>query len=228
MARKKLPPRGPRLELANGVLAVAFTNTAGAKPDNAQQGIESYDDLLTWGQQTGLLQANAAERLRRRADDEPKAAATVVVRARRLRAALVRLFNAAILRKEMPADSLQVVNDVLPEALPNLRLVPGADGLTCGWAGDEEALDRVLWPVVHSAADLFLSPGGRNVRQCAAQGCLTYFVDRPGSRRKWCEKACGNRVRALEYYYRRGRAEREQKNRGTGLWRVRRPREKKT
>ncbi len=207
------------------MLCVAFTNTAGAKPENAQQAVTSYDELLTWGQQTGLLSTTDAERLRRRAAKEPETAEAVFVRARKLRIALGRIFNAAILKKEMPDDSLQVLNDGLPEALPNLRLVPGEDGLTCDWVGDEDALDRMLWGVFYSAMELLASPGGRHVRQCAAEGCLTYFVTRSvSSRRIWCEKACGQRVRSLEYYHRTGKDKRESSRRKTGYWTVKRPR----
>lgn len=224
MPKKTSPPRGPRLPLADGVLAVAFVNTAGAKPDNAQQGIDGYAGLLTWGQQTGLLSAADAERLRNRAASEPEAAEAVFVRAKKVRGALSRIFNARILREGVPEESLQVINDALPEALANLRLVPGEDGLDRGWAGDEDALDRVLWAVLHSAVELLLSQDGREVRQCAAKGCFTYFVARGVSRQRWCEKACGNRVRSLEYYYRRGRAERDRKFRYAGAWKLQRPR----
>ncbi len=43
MAKRTLLPRSPQLELAGGELSVAFLNTAGARPDNRQLGVSSYD-----------------------------------------------------------------------------------------------------------------------------------------------------------------------------------------
>ncbi|MEE8523020.1 MAG: hypothetical protein V3T72_03740 [Thermoanaerobaculia bacterium] len=74
MARKNLPPRGPRLDLA-GALGVAFVNTAAARQGNRQQGVRTYEELLTWSQQTGVVSTLEGERLRRRAAERPEEAA---------------------------------------------------------------------------------------------------------------------------------------------------------
>jgi hypothetical protein len=95
MARKKPPPRSPRLKLA-GALCVAFVNTAGARPDNGQQGVEDYGELVTWGQQAGVVSALEAERLRRLATERPADATAVFARAASLRVVLSRLFLATL------------------------------------------------------------------------------------------------------------------------------------
>jgi predicted RNA-binding Zn ribbon-like protein len=78
------------------------------------------------------------------------------------------------------------------------------------WAGDAEsepALDRVLWPVARSAAELLTSDDLAAVRECAAPDCRWLFLDRSRNRsRRWCAMAtCGNRSKARRHY-RRGRA----------------------
>lgn len=227
-ARKTPPPRGPQLKLA-GALCVAFVNTAGARPNNRQQGVASYAELLTWGQQAGVLSTLDAERLRRLAAERPEDAETVYAFAARLRLVLARLFNASATGKGLPQKDLDELNVALGEAFLAQRLVAGESGLVWGWAGDEDALGRVLWPVVHSAAETLLAAAGRpHVRQCAREGCTLYFLDTsPSRQRRWCErKTCGHRTSSLDYYYRRGRAERDEMMRDTGEWRTRRPRKK--
>ncbi len=225
VARKKPPPRGPQLDLS-GALCVAFVNTAGARKGNRQQGVKSYADLLRWGLQAGLIQALDAERLGRLAA-EPEAAEAAFARAAEARSCLFRLFLAVMAGSDLPEDDLAILNAAAPEAMAALRLVPGERGLTVGWGGDAEALDRVLWPVLYSAVELLLSLEGLpHVRQCAAKGCTLFFVDRSATgQRRWCDmKTCGNRAKALRYYYRTARAERDETFRGSGEWKTKRPR----
>ncbi len=227
MARKPPPPRGPQLEIA-GDLAVAFVNTGAAREKNRQQGVSSYADLLTWSQQVGVLQAHDAERLARRAAEDPAAARAVWKSTEAVRRSVVRLFIAVQLEKDLPAEDLEVFNQALARALPAARVIPAEAGVTWGWAGDADALDRMLWPIFFTAAELLISTQGRpHVRQCALKGCGLFFVDRtPSGQRRWCEmKACGNRAKSLRYYRRTGKARREREHRG--YWRNKRPRESK-
>ncbi len=226
MAKTPPPPRGPQLDLA-GDLAVAFVNTAAARDNNRQQGVSSYAELLTWAQQASLLQAHDAKRFVRLAGDDPAAAGAVWERVEAERRALARLFGAVQMRKDMPAKDLEVFNRALARALPATRVVPAEQGLAWGWAGDSDALDRMLWPVLFAAAELLISTEGRpQVRQCAFKGCLLFFVDRsPSRQRRWCEmKTCGNRAKSLRHYYRRGRAARDKSMRNIGLWTRKKPR----
>ena len=208
-------------------MAVAFVNTAAAREKNRQQGVASYAELLTWSLETGLLQPLDAERLSRRAAAEPQAEAEAWSQAETLRGALFRLFIALQTEKELPADDLRIFNQTLSAALPALRLVPGAQGPAWGWAGREDALDRMLWPVLLAAAELLISTGGRpQVRQCAMHGCRLFFVDRgPARRRRWCDpKTCGTRAKSLRAYRRRGKAARDKRFEKLGLWQTKRPR----
>ncbi|MCP3957487.1 MAG: hypothetical protein GY719_06510 [bacterium] len=207
MARKQPPPRGPQLELA-GALGVAFVNTAGAREENRQVGVRSYAELLVWSQQVGVVSAAEAERLRQLAAERPDEAAAVYERAVKVRSVLFRLFLATGTKRQLPPEDLATANEALARALPALRMVPAEQGLQWGWAGDEGALDRMLWPLLFSAAELLISARGRpHVRQCAFKGCLLFFVDRsPSGQRKWCDmKTCGNRAKALRHRkWRRG------------------------
>jgi len=217
MPRKKPPPRDPQLDLA-GALCVAFVNTAGARDNNRQQGLKSYAELVTWGQQAGVLSANEAERLRRVASERPEDAEAVYARAAKLRHALARIFVATFLDKSPDDANLGTVNAAVAEATRVLRLVPQDSGVAVGWSGDDDALDRMLWPVAFSALETLVAITGHpHVRQCAAKGCYRYFLVRSGSRKRiFCSAVCGNRARSLDYYFRKGRAVREKQIREAG------------
>ena len=208
MARKPPPPRGPQLELA-GDLSVAFVNTAAARKDNRQIGVGSYADLLFWGQQTGLLSAHEVERLGQRAQEKPGDEKAVFDSAEKLRSALIRTFSAFDIDQAAAADDLGVVSETLALAMPSLRLVQDEDGVAWRWAGGEDALDQVLWPVLLAAAELLTSDGGcPTIRQCAAESCSLFFAQRRPVRRNriWCDmKTCGARAKSLRYYHRTGK-----------------------
>ncbi len=198
MARKRPPPRGPQLDLA-GDLSVAFVNTAGAGQNNQQLGVGSYAELLAWSQHAGVLAALEAERLHRLAKEHPAKAAAAYKKVAKARSTLFRIFLALGRGRELPPDDFMAANEVLGAALPALRMVPAEQGVTWGWAGDEDALDRMLWPVMFSAAELLIAAEGRpHVRQCALKDCRLFFVDRsPSGQRRWCDmQACGNRAKA--------------------------------
>ncbi len=215
MAKRKSYRRGPQLKLA-GALCVAFVNTAGASKKNRQRGVGSYEEMVVWAQQAGVTSALEAERLSRLAAERPADAEAVFGRAMHLRHRLTRLFSATARQRELPADDLAAFNGDLARAFPALRLVPAEKGgLTWGWGGDEDALDRMLWPVVRSAAELLVSMEGRpQVRQCAAPDCTLFFVDRsPSGQKKWCRmKPCGNRVKSLRHYRRFARIDRQKRH----------------
>ncbi len=200
------------MELA-GDLATAFMNTGAARDKNRQLGVASYGELLTWSQLVGLVQPTEAEVLSQAATADPAAALATFERAARARQALVELFVAWQLEQVLPEADLAVFNESLSQGMPAVRLVSAEAGVTWGWVGDPKALDRMLWPVFHAAAELLISTRGRpEVRQCALSGCGLFFVDRtPSGQRRWCEmKTCGNRAKSLRYYRTTGRAARQE------------------
>jgi predicted RNA-binding Zn ribbon-like protein len=207
MAARRTPPaRGPQLELA-GDLSVAFVNTAGARDDNRQLGVAGYADLLTWSRQAGVVTAREAELLRQRASRDAPAAQAVFAAAENVRTALSRTFSALVFGKLPTAADLAAVSGELARSMPALRLVPGEHGVTWSWAGGEDDLERVLWPVLLAATDLLTSEAGRaRLCRCAAASCPLFFAQRSGRARIWCERrTCGSRGKALRYYHRTGK-----------------------
>lgn len=205
--RKPPPPREPRLDLA-GDLCVAFVNTAAATPENRQLGIADYGELVAWAFEADLVSAAEGRSLRRQASEHPAQAKRAYARTAKLRSSLTRLFLAVGAKQELPEDDLDLVGKELARVAPGRRLVVAKGGVAWGWSGDEKPFDRILGPVLHSAAELLISLAGRpHVRRCARQGCALFFVDRsPSARRRYCEaKTCGHRARALRHYHRKGK-----------------------
>jgi predicted RNA-binding Zn ribbon-like protein len=86
-------------------------------------------------------------------------------------------------------------------------LRPLDGGFAWDWAAAPARLERVLWPLARSAADLLVAPLRNHVKQCPGHGCGWIFLDltKNGSRR-WCEmEVCGTRHKIRRYRDRRRR-----------------------
>jgi predicted RNA-binding Zn ribbon-like protein len=193
---------GSRFDLSAGELALDFANTWGDERPRSV-GLD-YDDLLAWSVQAGLLDDSAVERLRRTAAARPEETAATVDDARRLGMAIVGVFR-RVASGGTPLDAdVESLNRSLREALGRLRLRRGEACCTWTWSADDDDLDRMLWPVARSAAELLTSDRLDRVRECASPTCAWLFLDGSRNRsRKWCDMAsCGNRAKARRFYRR--------------------------
>ena len=168
--------------------------------------LTSYGDLLAWGREAGILDPADALDLERLAERTPETAVAVYRRAIILREVLFRIFR-AVAHGERAADAdLALLNQEVARAGRQAAVVATPDGYGWSWTS-RQALDRVLWEVARSAADLLTSDDLGRVRQCAGDPCgwLFYDTSRNHSRR-WCDmESCGNRAKARRHYARQRR-----------------------
>lgn len=182
-----------------------FVNTVDWRTSgHPQDSLTSYADLVKWSRQAGVITEREARQLLREGASRPKEANTVFTRAVQMREAIYRIFSALAAARRPETADLDLLNDALSEALSRLRVRPGAEGFTWGWADADGALDRMLWSVARSAAELLVSDELERVRGCAGEGCGWLFVDVSRNRlRRWCDmKSCGNRAKARRHYER--------------------------
>lgn len=198
------PPERPPFKTVGGRLCLDFVDTVNwDRPRRARERFYSYADLVDWAQFMEQVDAGQAGHLRSIAGQHPAGAQAIYRQAIDLRAALHRIFAAVAAGQAPPGDDLARLNAALAAALPHLRLVPGAAHFEWAWSG-ELRLDRVLWPIVRSAAALLTSEELDRVGQCAGESCGWLFLDTSRNRsRRWCEmEHCGNRAKARRHYRR--------------------------
>lgn len=186
-------------------LCVLFVNTVDWRDDPARRddSLKSYSDLLRWAQHAGAISAEAAHKLAQQAKQRPAAAQASFLRAIIVREALVAVLAAAVRHRQPLPEDLKRFNAALGEAGEHLRLAGSKGDFHLDWDSDN-SFERVLWPLVRSAADLVTSSARQRLRICEGQGCGWLFLDttRNGSRR-WCNMAvCGNRAKVKRFYER--------------------------
>jgi predicted RNA-binding Zn ribbon-like protein len=194
-----------QLPLLGNRLCLDFANTLVWRlRDQPSEFLDDYPALVAWSRHAGTLDDELAARLLDEARGRTRVAAASVERAVALREAIYGIF-VAITEGAAPARAdLAGLNEVLDAGMGRAKLFPTADGFIWGWGGEPE-LERPLWPVARSAAELLISDDLARVRRCPGEGCGWLFLDttRNGSRR-WCETAgCGNRARVRAHYRRK-------------------------
>jgi predicted RNA-binding Zn ribbon-like protein len=194
-------------KLLGGYLCLDFANTADwHASDQPEELLTSYAEFVSWSQQGDVLTEKQAKRLLRQAADRPEEAMAVLKRAIALREAIYEIF-AAVAREQSPqAPDLTALNTALSEMLARSQIAPTETGFGWQWAGEEDALDRPLWSIARSAADLLTSDELQRVGQCADdRGCGWLFLDTSRNHtRRWCDiKDCGNRAKAHRHYERK-------------------------
>jgi hypothetical protein len=93
-----------------------------------------------------------------------------------LREAIYRVFATQAHGRAPAQADLDILNRELSSALAKSQIVATAHGFGWEWMSDETVLDRMLWPVVRSAADLLTSADllqrvGNVPTTAAAAGC---------------------------------------------------------
>jgi predicted RNA-binding Zn ribbon-like protein len=193
-------------DLTGGLLCLDFANTVDDRTDvHPQELLNSYYDLVSWSEQAHVLTEEEAQRLLKKAARRPSEASRVLQQAVAIREAIFRIFK-AVAEDVSPEDKdLVSLSAAVADAQNHAQIVLKANGFIWDWAGNAGDLDRMLWPVVRSAADFLTSDELDTVRVCASDRCNWLFLDTSKNHsRRWCNmKSCGNREKARRFYERK-------------------------
>ena len=195
------------MKLAGGRLILDFINTAGGRrPDPSQSSADSdavvivgdklgdYFDLLAWAVHTGLLSEKDLQTLIREAGRREDEAARVLERAVALREAGYRICRAIMGKRQPRRSDLDLLNREITIARCHELLTATSDGFVWEWTSLTNELDRMLWPVARSAAELLTTRDPTRLHACGGQDCGWLFEDSSRNRsRQWCTmQDCGN------------------------------------
>jgi predicted RNA-binding Zn ribbon-like protein len=201
MPRGRTRPAAVTPEDVDTARALAFVNTLTARHTGTPvEQLDSYEALLTWARDAGLLKGDEADRLAGRARRRSAAGIVILDRARALRELLHDTFTATSLGRAPGAATLAALSAHLSAWYPHGRLVPADGTLHWVYAGEDD-LNRPIWEIARAATRLLTSPLLARVHACAADDCRWWFLDdtKNGSRR-WCDmKTCGNRDKVRRY-----------------------------
>lgn len=197
-------PNETTLELIGGGLGLDFLNTVDPRHGEVRREyLADYRSLISWAAHAGAIDPSDVASFLADADLHPEAAQSVHREVLELRERASDVFRAIAHGGFPPAESLHHVNEHVARIATKRRLVVRAGSAVWAWNEDERDLERPLWPVVISMAELLT--GSERIRECPGDGtCGWLFIDRTkNGSRKWCDmRTCGNRAKARRHYER--------------------------
>jgi predicted RNA-binding Zn ribbon-like protein len=211
---KAIQTSAAEMRLIGGRLCLDFINTVDGRKRDSQRRessavnslvlgdkLREYSDLVEWSRHAGVVTATEAGRLIQASKRNTGEARDVFDRAIALREALYRICKAAMTGRRTQRVDLKTLNDELLEARTHERLTHAADGFRWESVGGEAALDRMLWSLAHSAAELLTAGDLSRLRQCGGEECGWLFEDASRNRsRQWCHmQDCGNLAKVRRF-----------------------------
>lgn len=204
---RDIPRADHDFEFVGGSVALDFANTLGGMHTApTHEHLVEYKDLVEFGRSAGTLSPSQARRLIEEAARRPSRAVAVLHRAVALRETIWRVFDAfAKNARAEPAD-LAAIHEEELTVLRHAHYQQTGPDVDYEWS-DELLLDRPLWAIARSAADLVRSKDDRaRVRECGSATCEWLFIDKSRNHtRRWCDmNDCGNRAKVRRFRLRQG------------------------
>lgn len=185
-----------------GVACLDFANTVAFRPiGKPQDGLCTYDDLLTWSRMAGLLSLEEADCLSTQAQHDEPASIAALDSGRDLREAIFETFQALSAGEPADPKHLAAISGHRVDGMKHATLKMQPDGFVFAVTPDVQTLTRPLWQIAESATQVLLSDDWRRVRLCPGDDCGWLFLDQTkNGNRRWCDSAdCGNRARGRAY-----------------------------
>jgi predicted RNA-binding Zn ribbon-like protein len=202
------------IKFVGGRTCLDFVNTVGGRVSNPARKsgrdyadvvlndkLAGYGDLLTWSQLAGLTAKAESQKLAHLATARPKGATATLQRAVSLRESLYRIFKSVVEQWRPDTKDLEILGRELSSAREHEKLKHSAGVFVWAWDDDPVLLDRILWPVVRSTAELLTSDDLARLRQCGGNKCGWLFLDTSRNHsRQWCDmKDCGNLAKVRRF-----------------------------
>jgi predicted RNA-binding Zn ribbon-like protein len=197
------------VNLIGGRLCLDFVNSVGARrtsrrgePVIRDEKLNDCFDLIAWAQHAGAIAPRReAPVLWKLACDRPGEARRVFRGAVKLREALHRILKSSVVRGKLDREDLATLNEWLRKARSARRITRENDRFGWTWNGPSVSLERILWLISESAAELLTTGDLSRLRQCGGDDCGWIFEDNTRNRsRHWCDsRDCGNRDRVRRF-----------------------------
>ena len=199
---RNVPRADHEVEFIGGSIALDFANTLGGMHTApSHEHIVEYADLVEFSRLAGTISLAQGRRLIEEAGRQPVRAAAVLRRAITLREAIWRVFDAYAKNERAAQNDLATIHEEELAALRHARFQPSASDVDYAWS-DDLLLERPLWAIARSAADLRRSKDDLDrVRECGSATCEWLFIDRSRNHsRRWCDmNDCGNAAKVRRF-----------------------------
>ena len=197
----KSGPKGHVFELIGGHPVLDLVNTLDwrFRASGPEELLTSYNDLIRFVEQSGIISAAQARRLSRSVPEQR--AREILTAVHDLREAASNLLYAAVDDENPQASSLSRLEEAFKEASKHLQSRWTGQKLVRELPQSSALPELPLWLLSLSAAELMTSEQMHLLRACGSPECRWLFLDTSKNHtRRWCDmKICGNRMKARRF-----------------------------
>ena len=203
------PKRWRPEDLVAGNPALDFVNTVDGW--RRREPVDTLGDAAAfggWAAAADLLDAEDLASLEAEIARDEQGAALFYKDAKKLRAALWRIFSAAAEGSDVDAKDLDLLTRLKVRAARHCRLVHENGRFRRRCTEEAPSQERALRLIVEAAEDLLLNGRLERLHVCGGGNCEWLFLDTSkNGRRRWCSMAtCGNDAKVKKYRTRKKRA----------------------
>lgn len=188
-------------ELIGGDAALDLVNTLDwrFREAGAEELIASYDDLIEFNVQSGLMTSSEGRRLVR--STGANKAAQVVAHTRELRETAACVLYAAVDNEDPPAEAIGELERCFKEAEAHRKLRWSENHLRWEFPAAPATPELPFWILALKMVQLITSRKMEMLRECGNAECRWLFLDTSKNHtRRWCDmKVCGNRMKARRF-----------------------------
>lgn len=188
-------------ELIGGHPALDLVNTLDwrFRDSGPEELLETYDDVVRFTAQAGLINAADARSLVRSVAENK--GVRVLQSVRELREAAAEVLYEVVDGKNPPAAAVQRLERCFAEAERQQELRWDGDKLRWTLPHSTPLPALPLWQLSLSAAAFMMSEQMHLLRECGNRECRWLFADTSKNHtRRWCDmKICGNRMKARRF-----------------------------
>jgi predicted RNA-binding Zn ribbon-like protein len=181
-----------------------FINTELMINGQASDLLPSFQDLLGWLVQAGLLAEAQAKQIERRGGSQ----AVETLRQAKVFRATMRDMVARLADDGVPQTALAAINHLLHHRVGYPQISRRGETFEQKYEAGSENVNQVLGLLAEAASDLLCNCDLLLVKKCQNPACVLFFYDTTKNHaRHWCSMSlCGNRSKVAAHYRRqRGR-----------------------
>jgi len=195
-------PKPFQLLAENVVLDLVNTLDFRFRSSGPEELLASYEDLLRFLEQAGVLSTEQGRLLRESGTAEQLSVLDAV---KDLRETLAAIFYRRVAGEAPLAPSMERLEGFLRDMDQQKTLRWDGDRPEWMWTHAADDVRIPLWLVEEAVGDLLNSPAVEKVGRCCSADCGWLFVDTSKNHsRRWCNmKGCGNRMKARRHQARR-------------------------
>ena len=163
--------------------------------------LPSFQALVAWAVESGLVATDEAKRIERQGNKE---GAGALQQAKAFRTTMRAMVERLVVQRSAPQAALEAINQLLRYRVGYPQVSRRNRGFERTYQAEGDDSSRLLGLLAETASDLLCTCDVSLIKKCQNPACVLFFYDTTKNHaRHWCSMSlCGNRSKVAAHYQR--------------------------